>query len=668
VTVEGGVGQEEGEEIQANILREITGEEIRRRVMELKNGKAMGEDRIPNEFLKKGGDTLWRLLAMAFNWVIREEEIPRGWKKGRVLLLHKGGDRDVLDNYRGITVSSNMGKLFTRVTASRVEGDAEGRGLLGQIQHGFRKGKSTEDAIYVLTQAVEYQKRKGRKVALAFLDVKKAYDRVWREGLWKVLESLGYGGKLLRVIQALYKDVKATVSLGGIESEAVEMGVGLKQGCNLSPILFALYIRDLGRRLEDSGLGLEVGGMKIPGVFFADDIVLMAQGGKELHQLLQIVGQFGEERKLVFNPKKSKILVSWRKAQAGQRWVLGGVVIREATRVRMRLGEEGEYKYLGVTVRVRGRLFGKHGTDVVNKAKKTSQAIKVVCGRSINRMLVGSVGWEAVGLPRVLYGAGVTCIDKTRIEELERVQNDLARFLTGASKGVALEGLRGELGWWKIRDLMALACLRQARSQEFVRVRDWASMVHEECRGVPAARRSLLQRRVEKWAEEYEVNLQQPVGSKRGWKGYVWRRIEEKVQREWRVGMEGKTSLQHYRSKGKMGVEGYWDGSRGATLVFKARVGDLGLGKKDFNRGGEGECKLCEEGVEEDGTHMLLECAAYGKAREEWGPGGEGLGRNERTAWVLGLGREELGEDQWEAIRLFLSQAWARRQVVLGSG
>ena len=213
-----------------------------------------------------------------------------------------------------------------------------------------------------------------------------------------------------------------------------------------------------------------------------------------------------------------------------------------------------------------------------------------------------------------------------------------------------------------------MACLRQARRQEFIRERDWASMVHEECRGVPTSRRSLLQRRVKEWAEEYEVNLQQPVGSKNGWKKYVRGRIEERVQREWRAGVEGKTSLQHYRIKGEMGVEGYWDGSRGATLVFKARVGDLGLGKKDYKREGDGMCRLCDEGAQEDGTHLLLECAAYGKERGEWGPGGEGLGRIERTAWVLGLGREGLGDVQWEALRRYLSQAWARRQAVMGRG
>ena len=312
----------------------------------------------------------------------------------------------MLDNYRGITISSNMGKVFTRMTASRLEKDVEKRDLLGQIQHGFRKGKSTGDAIYILTQAVEFVKRKGGKVALAFLDVKKAYDRVWREGLWKVLEELGYGGKFLRVIQAMYKGISATITLGEVESDPVEMGVGLKQGCNLSPILFALYLRDLGKRLEDSGLGMKVGGMRIPGIFFADDIVLMAQGGKELRQLLRIVGEFGEERKLVFNPKKSKVLISWRRPMRGQRWVLGGAVIEEATRARVRLGENEDYKYLGVVVGVRGRLFGKHGLEVVAKAKKISTGDKGGVWQGFKQNAGGEGRLGSSGITRSLVWSG----------------------------------------------------------------------------------------------------------------------------------------------------------------------------------------------------------------------------------------------------------------------
>jgi hypothetical protein len=233
---------------------------------------------------------------------------------------------------------------------------------------------------------------------------------------------------------------------------------------------------------------------------------------------------------------------------------------------------------------------------------------------------------------------------------------------------VAVEGLRGELGWWRIKDHMAMACLKYARRQDFIQGQDWASEVFRETGNIPDARKSLLQRRVEEWAGEYGVNLQEPVGCKRQWKQYVKRQVQQKVQRDWQVGMEGKSSLWLYRGERRMGMGEYWDGSRGAMMVFKARVGDLALGRREYTGRGKKECQVCREGVEEDLPHFLLECVAYREEREAWRPGGIGLGRKERTAWLIGIGRGNIGEGQWEALRRFLTQAWARRMRSKAAG
>ena len=90
VKIEGGGGLGEREDIERSLLRDVTWEEVRGSVRGLKNGKAMGIDNVPNEFLKKGGPTLWSLLAKAFNMAIREERILNIWREGQVLLLHKG--------------------------------------------------------------------------------------------------------------------------------------------------------------------------------------------------------------------------------------------------------------------------------------------------------------------------------------------------------------------------------------------------------------------------------------------------------------------------------------------------------------------------------------------------------------------------------------------------
>ena len=129
---------------------------------------------------------------------------------------------------------------------------------------------------------------------------------MWRKGLWAKLQGLGFEGKMLLMLQALYKDVKGTAELGDLNSREVKMNKGLKQGCNLSPILFALYLKDLGEQLVESGEGVTVGDTKIPGLFFADDMAVMADSDTGLAKLLGIADQYGKKWKFKLNGKKAK--------------------------------------------------------------------------------------------------------------------------------------------------------------------------------------------------------------------------------------------------------------------------------------------------------------------------------------------------------------------------
>ena len=86
--------------------------------------------------------------------------------------------------------------------------------------------------------------------------------------MWKCLDTLGYGGKTLRVIQRLYDNLTATATLNELQSDIINLKMGLKQVCVLSPLLFALYIKEIGDKLVASGLGVEIGGTRIPAMFF----------------------------------------------------------------------------------------------------------------------------------------------------------------------------------------------------------------------------------------------------------------------------------------------------------------------------------------------------------------------------------------------------------------
>jgi hypothetical protein len=244
------------------------------------------------------------------------------------------------------------------------------------------------------------------------------------------------------------------------------------------------------------------------------------------------------------------------------------------------------------------------------------------------------VGWEVVVVTSITHGLEAAWLSEGGLQGIKIIQNDMARYLTGGSRAAALEGLRGELGWETVRDQMARRCLTYARRYREVEEGDWLRRVGEAMEELPEPQRSGLQRRVRALAGEYSVDMDRPMGASKGWKQYVKRRVKDRVAQVWRQGVQGKSSLGIYRKKSRMGWERYWDGSRAASLLFKARVGDLAIGKRGDNWAGREECPVC--GEQEDMPHFILECRGYEEARGRYlGRGGEveDMNREERTAW-----------------------------------
>ena len=99
---------------------------------------------------------------------------------------------------------------------------------------------------------------KKKSANLAFLDLTKAYDSVFRETLWKKLSKMGFGRQFLEALKSLYKGDYVTCDANGVSTKPVYLGRGLRRGCSLSPILFALYVADMSKDLHESGLGVKL--------------------------------------------------------------------------------------------------------------------------------------------------------------------------------------------------------------------------------------------------------------------------------------------------------------------------------------------------------------------------------------------------------------------------
>jgi hypothetical protein len=259
--------------------------------------KAAGVDGMSAEFLQQAYTqhsnmrefVLCPVLTKLFNAVWRDA-YPRAWQVSALVPVPKPKGRpDVYDDHRGIAVSPVTAKLFAMVMLARLDRWAERRGLRAAGQAGFRAGRGTPDNLFVLRHMIDSAAAHKRPLFCAFIDFSKAYDRVDRALLWRVLRGCGLHGPALSAVQAMYESVRMQVRMRGKLGPAFESGVGVKQGCPLSPLLFGILVDRLEPFLEQRcpGGGARLATQLVRALLYADDIVLMAESAAGLRSMLQ---------------------------------------------------------------------------------------------------------------------------------------------------------------------------------------------------------------------------------------------------------------------------------------------------------------------------------------------------------------------------------------------
>ena len=295
----------------------ITLAEVSHVVKAIKNNKAAGSDGIVGELIKYGGKPMCEMLLTLFNLVWNNEFVPSYWREGLIVSLFKKGDREDPGNYRGITLLDVIGKLYCRVINNRLLKYLELNGKLHEGQGGFRIGRSCIDNIFSLTELIQGRIKEGKFTYAFFLDVKKAYDSVWRDGLWYKMWEMGIKGKLWRVIRSLYVNNRSCVFLEGKSSEFFPINQGVAQGCTLSPTLFLIYIDGLLSEIEKcSQLGVKFSENEMSGLLFADDFVGLAESGPALQNLIDIVYDYSKRWRFEANVKKCAVVVFFKSRQS----------------------------------------------------------------------------------------------------------------------------------------------------------------------------------------------------------------------------------------------------------------------------------------------------------------------------------------------------------------
>ena len=249
-----------------------------------------------NEMLKRGDDPMVDLIYPAVRAFWREERVLDQWNIGMITNVWKGkGDREKMENQRGITVSITVGTIPEEIINNRMTEVIE----FTQAQAGGRKGACTADHIFIIRGIISLAKKLKRNIIITFYDVKKAYDRADVPDMMYIASQNGFQGKIWRLAKILNEDLSARVKTGHGLTRTLKQEKGGKQGGKLIVPLFAKMMDVLSEDMEkDESLGIKIDILEIPSLLYMDDVASIAEGYLQQQKTLDAVNEFGVKHQL----------------------------------------------------------------------------------------------------------------------------------------------------------------------------------------------------------------------------------------------------------------------------------------------------------------------------------------------------------------------------------
>ena len=246
-------------------------------------------------------------VAILFNCMINHSDLPVELVYSQLvpLVKDKSGLLDDKSNYRAIALSTTLSKVLELILIERLEPFLS----TSDAQFGFKAGHSTTHAAYCLKETVNFYTAKGSPIYACFLDASKAFDRVCHSKLFHILSSRGVPAPYLKLLMKWYRTQQMGVKWAGSVSEPFSVENGVRQGGNLSPLLFNVYIDELLCELRKLPIGCQVGKCAVNVLAYADDIVLLSPTREGLQTLVQRCETFAITRDINFNVRKTVCMV-----------------------------------------------------------------------------------------------------------------------------------------------------------------------------------------------------------------------------------------------------------------------------------------------------------------------------------------------------------------------
>ena len=200
--------------------------------------KAYGSDEISPCLLKEGGTIIAPILMKLYNKSLELSTLPKMWKLANVIPIHKKESESIRSNYRPISLLSEVSKIFEKIVFKYVYNYFKDNFIISIFQSGFLPGISTITQLTEVCHQFSKAVDDGKEIRIVFLDISKAFDKVWHKGLIYKLQKCGIKGPLLQWFKHYLTDRMQCIIINGQTSAWGSIGAGVPQGSVLGPLLF----------------------------------------------------------------------------------------------------------------------------------------------------------------------------------------------------------------------------------------------------------------------------------------------------------------------------------------------------------------------------------------------------------------------------------------------
>ena len=370
-------------------------------------------------FLKKCKEAVDEPLYLIWRSCLDNSVTPEILKLSFVIPIHKGGNRGSPANYRPVSLTSHLIKMFEKIIRKRIVEYMDERKLFNHTQHGFRAGRSCLSQLLSHFDKVLTYLEQGFNVDTIYLDFSKAFDKVDHLILMQKLKKIGIGGKIASWIHSYLFHRKQVVIVNGIKSDSTEVVSGVPQGSVLGPLLFIIMLMDIDKSINSSFLSS-----------FADDtrisreIESLADTFK-LQNDLNSVYKWAQQNNAEFNDTKFEHL------PYGKNNDLKKVAVYLTGEGR-RIATKNQTKDLGVIMQT-NCSFSDHIKNVVSVTKDLSAwCLRTFNSRSPELMLTL---WKQLIVPKLDYCSQLWSPHNSKVDtqEIEMTQRSFIRRIEGMS-------------------------------------------------------------------------------------------------------------------------------------------------------------------------------------------------------------------------------------------